>query len=73
MLGHHAANHMQGHTRIILYHYVKEGWGTDAPKTASVVVQASYTERQRDGEPDLNASTSEKVKKFAKTEKRTSI
>ena len=46
---------------------MKEGWGADAPKTAGVVVQASYTERQRDGEPDLNARASEKVKKLAKT------
>ena len=30
------------------YHYVKEGWGADAPKTAGVVVQASYTERRGD-------------------------
>ena len=51
------------------YHYVKEGWGADAPKTAGVVVQARYTERRGDEEPDLNASASEKVKKFAKTEK----
>ena len=33
------------------YHYVKEGWGADAPKTAGVVVQlvASYTERRGAG------------------------
>ena len=46
-LGHHAANHMRGHTRIIplcerRVGDVKEGWGADAPKTAGVVVQASY-------------------------------
>jgi len=28
---------------------VKEGWGADAPKTAGVVVQASYTEPRGDG------------------------
>ena len=68
MLSHHAANHMRGHTRIIPL-----GWGADAPKTASVVVQASYTEPRGDGEPDLNASALEKVKKLAKTGKRSSI
>ena len=55
------------------YHYVKEGWGADAPKTAGVVVQASYREPRGDGEPVLNASALEKVKKLAKTEKRSSI
>ena len=31
------------------YHYVKEGWGADAPKTAGVVVQASYRATGRRG------------------------
>jgi len=35
---------MGGQTRIM---DVKEGKGTHAPKIASVVVQAGYTERQR--------------------------
>ena len=40
------------HNRTALlgsYHYVKEGWGADAPKTAGVVVQARYTERRGAG------------------------
>ena len=60
--GHHAANHMRWHTRIILLCERRVGGRRSKDS------KCSATEPRGDGEPDLNASASGKVKKIAKAE-----
>lgn len=45
---------------------MREGRGADDPMTASVVVKARYTDRQREGELVLNASVSGKSEELNK-------